>query len=73
LCEPVEWAGYGPDRAIGDAGVKRRGVELGMAQRTRAIMLTFYVIETESSVGKDPVLAGATRASVRDTRPSPPP
>src|SRR5215813_7587628 len=33
LCEPVEWAGYGPDRAIGDAGVKRCGVKLGMAQQ----------------------------------------
>ena len=32
-CEPVERAGYGPDRGIGDAGVKRRGVELGMAQK----------------------------------------
>ena len=32
-CEPVERAGYGPDRRIGDAGVKRRGVELGMAQK----------------------------------------
>jgi hypothetical protein len=33
LCEPVEWAGYGPDRGIGDAGVKRRCVELGMTQK----------------------------------------
>ena len=32
-CEPVEWAGYRPDRPIGDAGVKRRGVELGMTQK----------------------------------------
>src|SRR5258708_13965912 len=32
-CEPVEWAGYGPDRGIGDAGVKRRRVELGMTQK----------------------------------------
>src|SRR5208282_6823605 len=32
-CEPVEWAGYGPDRRIGDAGVKCRGVELGMTQK----------------------------------------
>ena len=29
----VEGAGYGPDRGIRDAGVKRRGVELGMAQK----------------------------------------
>ena len=26
-------AGYGPDRAVGDTGVKRRGVKLGMAQQ----------------------------------------
>ena len=31
-CEPVEWAGYGTDRRIGDAGIKRRGVELGVTQ-----------------------------------------
>ena len=30
--EPVERARDGPDRGIGDAGVKRRGVELGMTQ-----------------------------------------
>jgi hypothetical protein len=30
-CQAVEWAGYGPDRGIGDAGVKRCGVESGMA------------------------------------------
>src|SRR5258708_34143825 len=32
-CEPVEWAGYGPDRGIGDAGGKRRRVELGVTQK----------------------------------------
>src|SRR5262249_25975409 len=32
-CEPVEGAGDGADRHIGDAGVKRRGVELGVAQK----------------------------------------
>jgi len=32
-CEPVEGAGCGPDRRVGDAGVKRRGVKLGMAQQ----------------------------------------
>ena len=70
---PVERAGYVADRGVGDARVKGRGVEFGMAERTRAIMHTFYVIETESSVGRDPMLAGAARALVRDTRPSPPP
>ena len=29
----VEGAGYGPDRGIRDAGVKRRGVELGVTQK----------------------------------------
>src|SRR6516162_7505410 len=33
LCEPVEWAGYGPDRAVGDTGVKRHGVKLGVPQQ----------------------------------------
>src|SRR6516225_3813757 len=32
-CQPVEWAGYGTDGGVGDAGVKRRGVELGVAQQ----------------------------------------
>src|SRR5215472_14714879 len=32
-CQPVEWAGYGPDRRIGDAGVKRRRVELGVTPK----------------------------------------
>src|SRR5215469_5042426 len=32
-CESVEWAGDGADRRIGDASVKHRGVELGMAQK----------------------------------------
>ena len=42
---------------------------LPASKRTRAIMLTFYAIETEGSVAKDPMLAGAARA-FRDTRPS---
>src|SRR6201982_2764492 len=32
--EPVEWAGYGPDRGVGDASVKRRCVELGVTQKS---------------------------------------
>jgi hypothetical protein len=31
--EPIEWADYRPDRGIGDSGVKRRGVELGVAEQ----------------------------------------
>src|SRR5262252_5102447 len=62
LPQKIERAGHLADRADRDAGVKRRCVELLVSQRTRAIMLTFYVIETESSVGKDPMLAGAAKA-----------
>jgi hypothetical protein len=32
-CEPVERAGYFADRGVGDARVKGRGVELGMAEQ----------------------------------------
>src|SRR5215831_874267 len=73
LQQQVERARHLADRADGDAGVERGRVELHVPERTRAIMRTFYVIETESSVGRDPMLAGAARAFVRDTRPSPPP
>jgi hypothetical protein len=31
--EPVERAGHGADRGIGDAGVQRGGVELGVAEQ----------------------------------------
>jgi hypothetical protein len=31
--ELVEWAGYGADRGVGDTGVTRRGVELGVAEQ----------------------------------------
>jgi len=61
----------GGDPTCGHTCVARRRVQLGMPKRTRAIMLTFYVIETEGSVAKDSMLAGAVRAFVRDTRSSP--
>src|SRR5580704_10994609 len=73
LQQEVERARHLADRADGDARVERRRVELLVSERTRVLMRTFYVIETESSVGRDPMLAGAARAFVRDTRPSPPP
>src|ERR1700757_4989298 len=57
LPQKVERAGHLADRADGDAGVERRRVEFLMSQRTRAIMRTFYVIETESSVERNSVLA----------------
>src|SRR5215469_9983173 len=69
LQQQVERARHLADRADGDAGIERRRVEFLMSQRTRAIMLIFYAIETEGSVAKDPMLAGAARA-FRDTRPS---
>ena len=71
LQQEVERACYLAERADGDAGVERRRIELLVPERTRAIMLTFYVIETEGSVAKDPMLAGAARAFVRDTLPGP--
>jgi hypothetical protein len=71
--EPVERAGHVADRGVGDPRVTGRGVELGMAERTRAIMRTFYVIETESSAERDSMLAGGATLSARDTRPGPPP
>jgi hypothetical protein len=55
--QQVERTGHLTDRLDGDAGVKRRGVELGMPERTRAIMRTFYVIEIESSPERDSMLA----------------
>jgi hypothetical protein len=71
--EPIERAGHSTDRGVGHTCVARRPIELFVSERTRAIMLAFYVIETESFVGRDPMLAGAARAFVRDTRPSHPP
>ena len=51
--KPVQRAHHLADRACGHARVKRRRVELGMAERPRVIMLTFYVIEIEGSVEPD--------------------
>src|SRR5215467_7318473 len=59
LQQQVERARHLADRADGDAGIERRRLEFLMSQPTRAIMLTFYVIETEGSVAKDSMLAGA--------------
>ena len=73
LQQEVERACHLADRADGDAGVERRRVELLVSERTRAIMRTFYVIETESSAERDPMLASGATLSARDTRPGPPP
>src|SRR2546423_4483606 len=69
--KPVERAGDRSDRGVGNTRVKRRGVELGMAEQPRAIMRTFYVIEIESSPERDPMLAHDAALFVRDTRPGP--
>ena len=73
LPQEVERAGHLADRADRDAGVERRRVELLVSERTRAIMRTFYVIETEGSAEQDSMLAGGATLSARDTRPGPPP
>src|SRR6266436_6742889 len=70
--QEVERAGHLADRLDGDAGVERRGVELFVSEQPRAIMRTFYVTETKSSVGWNPMVASAARACVRDTQPCPP-
>jgi hypothetical protein len=46
LPQEVERARHLADRADGDAGVERRGVELLVSEQPRAIMRTFYVTET---------------------------
>jgi hypothetical protein len=42
-----------------------------MAERTRAIMRTFYVIEIESSAARDSMLANDAALSARDARRGP--
>ena len=73
LPQDVERARHLADRADGDAGVKRRRVELLVSERPRAIMRSFYVIETSNSAGWDPMLAGAVRRSALDRPPCPRP
>src|ERR1700737_5230248 len=69
LQQEVERARHLADRADGDARVERRRVELLVSERTRVIMRTFYVSETESSAERDSMLASGARLSARDTRP----
>jgi hypothetical protein len=42
----LEWARDLAQRLEGDAGVKRRRIELLVSEQPRAIMRTFYVTET---------------------------
>ena len=46
-------------------------LELGVAQRTRAIMLTFYVIESQSAAAPGRLLADDAGHSGRGMRPHP--
>src|SRR5262249_39499662 len=71
--QQIERACHFADCLDGNARVERGRVELPVPEWTRDIMLPFYVIGTESSVARDPMLAGAARAFVRDMRPSPQP
>jgi len=73
LQQKIERAGHLAERGDGDAGVKRRRVELFVSERTRAIMRTFYVIEIGSSPERNSMLANGATASACDTRPGPPP
>ena len=71
LQQKIERAGHLAERGDGDAGVKRRRVELFVSERTRAIMRTFYVIEIESSAARDAMLANDAALSARDARRGP--
>ena len=73
LQQKIERAGHLAERGDGNTGVKRRRVELFVSERTRAIILTFYVIEIESSAERDWVLANGAAVSARDRRPGRPP
>ena len=64
----AERACDGGNPAGGNARVARRRIELVVAERPRVIMLTFYVIEIESSAGQDRLLADAAGHSARDKR-----
>jgi len=65
--EAIEWALDLADR------VGRRGLELGVPERPRAIMRSFYVIESQRSAEQNWLLAGAAKHPARDTRQHPRP
>ena len=69
--ELPEGAGDLAERLEGDTRAERCRVEFLVPERTRAIMRTFYVIEIESSVERNSVLANDAALSARDTRPGP--
>ena len=51
-----------------DPRIAHRRRKVVVAERQRVIMLTFYVIEIESSAGQDRLLADAAGHSARDKR-----
>ena len=67
--QQVEWALDGRDHAGGHTRVARCRVELVVTEQPRAIMRTFYVIETETSAAQDLMVADAAARSARGTRP----
>jgi hypothetical protein len=71
--EPSQRAHDRADHAGGYLRVERGGIELGMSERTRAIMLPFYVIESQSVAERDRLLADDARRSARDKRQCPRP
>ncbi len=72
-CDMLQRAPDLADYLGGDTGIERRGIELGVAERTRAIVLPFYVIESQSAAEQDRVLADDARRSARDKRQCPRP
>ena len=68
LGQLIERAHHLGDQVGGDACVVRGRVEPLVAERTRAIMLTFYVIETQSDAETDRLLAGVARTFLRNAQ-----
>ena len=73
LLQRLERADRAADRLGGNVGIDRGGIEPGMPEQPRVIMLTFYVIENQSAVERDRLLADAAGHSARDRRRYPSP
>ncbi len=71
--ERYKRAHHGVDGLGGNVGIERGVVELGVPEQPRVIMLTFYVIENQSAVERDRLLADAAGHSARDRRRYPSP
>ena len=70
-CETIEWAHDRTDHVGGHVRVELGRVDLGVSERSRSIMRSFYVIESQSPAEQDWLLAGAARHSAHDTRQHP--